>query len=79
MLGAWFTGAHIFMQGPHVWNDSGVKFRVSHSARVSFQGPPLHKTVYDLETSLALEDPKGESPLQPKASVGLLAVEEITG
>ena len=28
-----------------------------------FQGPPLHKTVYDLETSLALE---GFSPLQPK-------------
>ena len=45
-----------------------------------FQGLPLHKNVYDLETSLALEGTQGRVPLfSQKASIGLLAVEEITG
>ena len=43
-----------------------------------FQGLPFHKTVYDLETSLALEGTQGRVPLfSQKASIGLLAVEEV--
>lgn len=44
-----------------------------------FQGLPLHKTVYDFETSLALEGTQGVALFSQKASIGLLEVEEITG